>query len=47
MPVYTEMFLQISRDYASLPDPRSLTMTEIRFYYEGLRPELRRHTAPK
>lgn len=45
--VYREMFLQISRDYASLPDPRTITATEIRFYYEGLREELKRASAPK
>ena len=46
-PVYTEMFLQVCRDYASLPDPRTLTFKEIRFYYEGLRAELKRGTRPK
>jgi hypothetical protein len=45
--VYTEMLLQVCRDYPGLPDPRTLTMTEIRFFYEGLRPELRKHTAPQ
>jgi len=33
------MLRQICRDYSSLPDPRTLTMSEIRFFYEGLRPE--------
>lgn len=41
------MLLQISRDYPSLPDPRTLTLTEIRFFYEGLRAELKKHTRPK
>ncbi|MBK2258736.1 hypothetical protein [Francisella philomiragia] len=45
--VYKEMLLQITRDYASLPDPRTLTMTEIRFFYEGLREELKQSTKPK
>lgn len=45
--VYTEMFLQICRDYSSLPDPRTLRMSEIRFYYDGLRSELKEHTRPK
>jgi hypothetical protein len=40
------MLLQISRDFAGLPDPRSLSMGEIRFFYEGVRLELRRHTKP-
>lgn len=38
--VLREMFLQISRDYQALPDPRTLTADEIKFYYEGLRQEL-------
>ena len=45
--VYTEMFLQIVRDYPSLPDARTLTFTEIRFFYNGLRNELIEHTKPK
>lgn len=47
MPVYTEMLRQVCRDYSGLPDPRTLTLSEIRFFYEGLRPELRKSTAPK
>lgn len=38
--VYRTMILQISRDYSSLPDVRTLTSGQIRFYYDGLRPEL-------
>ncbi len=34
------MLKQICRDYATLPDPRSLELYEIRFFYDGLRPEL-------
>lgn len=45
--VYGEMLLQICRDYTGLPDPRTLTNTEIRFFYEGLRKELKRHTMPR
>ena len=45
--VYGEMLLQIMRDYSSLPDPRTLTLAEIRFLYAGLRRELRRHTVPR
>lgn len=41
---YREMILQIARDYAGLPDVRTLTLGEIAFFYEGLRAELRRHT---
>ena len=41
--VYSTMLLQICRDYTSLPDPRTLTMPEIRFFYDGLRSELKKH----
>ena len=47
MNVYPEMLIQICRDYATLPDPRTLTLREIRFFYEGLRHELRAHTKPR
>lgn len=47
VPVYSEMLLQICRDYQSLPNPLSITLTQIRFFYEGLRSELKRHTKPK
>jgi len=46
IPVYREMLLQICRDYPGLPDPRTLTEAEIRFFYDGLRAELRDHTDP-
>lgn len=45
--VYREMLYQITRDYHSLPDPRGLTLSEIRWFYEGLRAELRKHTKGK
>ena len=41
------MFLQICRDYTSLPDPRSLRLSEMRFFYNGMREELKRRTKPK
>lgn len=41
---YREMLLQCARDYAGLPDPRTLTIGEIVFFYEGLRPELIKYT---
>jgi hypothetical protein len=44
---YKEMLLQCARDYPGLPDARSLTLTEIVFFYSGLRAELRKHTAAK
>ena len=45
--VYTEMFLQISRDYPGLPDGRTLKAHEIKFYFEGVRAENKQHTKPK
>jgi hypothetical protein len=41
------MLTQVARDYPGLPDPRTLTVPEIVFWFEGLRPELKRHTKPK
>lgn len=46
-PVYTEMLRQVCRDYAGAPDPRTITLAEIRFFYEGLRWELREATKPR
>jgi hypothetical protein len=46
-PVYTEMLLQICRDYPSLPDIRELKTSEIRFFYNGIRIELKEHTKGK
>ena len=31
--VYGEMLLQVTRDYSGLPDCRTLTLSEIRFFY--------------
>ena len=39
--------LQIARDYAGLPDVRALKLSEILFYYDGLRGELEQRTAPR
>ena len=44
--VYREMLLQICRDYATLPDPRTLTVEEICFFYDGVRSSLKRYTKP-
>lgn len=44
---YREMMLQVARDYPGLPDLRTLTVGEIAFFYEGLRPELKKHTKPQ
>jgi hypothetical protein len=38
------MLLQICREYPALPDPRTLTVDEIRFFYDDLKPELRERT---
>lgn len=40
MTVYTEMLLQVSREYPGIPDPRTMSLEEIRFFYNGLRREL-------
>ena len=45
--VYKEMFIQICRDYPGLPDVRTLKAHQIRFFYDGLRGELKEHTKPK
>lgn len=42
--VHSEMMLQVCRDYAGLPDVRGLPLHQIRFFYEGLRAELKEHT---
>jgi hypothetical protein len=41
---YRDMLLQIARDYPGLPDPRTLTVPEIVYFYEGLRPELTKYS---
>lgn len=45
--VYPEMLLEICRWYSALPDPRTLTLTEIRFFFEGIRPSLHEATKPR
>jgi hypothetical protein len=45
--VYREMLLTICSEYSCLPDPRTLSMTEIRFFYNGVRAELKRRSKPK
>lgn len=46
-PVYSEMLLQVARDYSGVPDVRTLRASEIKFFYNGLRAELEHHTKPK
>ena len=41
---WKEMLLQVARDYPGIPDPRTLGVVEIVFFYSGLRDELKRHT---
>lgn len=41
------MLLQIAREYSTLPDLRSITDSEIRFFYDGLRRELKKATKGK
>lgn len=45
--VYSEMLLQVVRDYPGIGDFRLLTEDEIEFFYDALRPELRKATKPK
>lgn len=45
--VYGEMVLQIARDYPGLPDVRSMRLSDIRFFFEALRDELKRNTIPR
>jgi len=45
--VMREMILQVTRDFGGLPDVRTLTASDIRFFYEGLRAELREITKPR
>lgn len=44
IPVYTEMLLQVCFGYPGLPDVRTLTIQEIRFFYDGLRSTLKKDT---
>jgi hypothetical protein len=41
------MLLQVCRDFPGIGDFRRLTAREIRFFYDGLRAELRAVTKPK
>ena len=45
--VYSTMLLQVSMDYPGVPDVRTLTMSDLRFFYEGLRGSLKHRTKPK
>lgn len=43
--VYLEMLLQVARGYPGV-EARSLTISELRFFYDGLRAELRANSKP-
>jgi hypothetical protein len=43
-PVHAEMMLQIASDYPGLPDVRELTLSQIRFWYDGARSMLKQRT---
>lgn len=45
--VITEMFLQICLSYPGLPDPRTLDLDEIEFFYDGIRAQLIEDTKPR
>jgi hypothetical protein len=40
------MLLHVAAEYPGLPDVRTLTFDEIRFFFEGMRPALKRATKP-
>lgn len=42
--VYGVMLTQICMDLPGISDPRSLRMSEIRFWYDQLRPTIRQRT---
>lgn len=41
------MLCQIAFDFAGLPDVRTMTLGQIRYFYDRLRPTLRKRTLPK
>jgi hypothetical protein len=45
--VFLEMLLDVCRAYPGLPDPRTLTIDEILFFYNGHRPHLHALTKPR
>jgi hypothetical protein len=44
--VHREMLYQIARDYQCIGNVMDMTFSEIRFWYDGLRAELRQTTKP-
>lgn len=46
--VYTEMMIHVARDYPGIGvDIRTLRFSEILFFYNGLRAELREYSKPR
>ena len=45
--VYPVMLRQICLDYSTLPPVLSMTLAQIEFFYEGLRPDLYERTKKK
>lgn len=45
--VYGEMMCQIALDYAGCPDVRTMTLHQIRYFYDRLRPSIKRRTTQK
>jgi hypothetical protein len=41
------MLLTICRNYRVLPEPRSMKLAEIRWFYDGIRESLKEATKPK
>jgi len=44
---FQEMILQICMNYPVIPDIRTMDLDEIEFFYEGLKPTLKKITKPK
>lgn len=45
--VFTEMFLQVIRDYNCIKDYRKIKISDIVYLYDGLRAELKEITKPR
>ena len=45
--VYCEMLLQVCKEYPGLPDARTLKLSEIKFFYDGCRNELKKYSENK
>jgi hypothetical protein len=45
--VYRHMLLTVVREYHGAPDLRTLGDADIRFLYDGLRPDLRKYSKSK